>query len=70
MQDEFEQIVFGPDARDVTVEQVIDIVRRALETMRLMNTEALNVIYSGGAFASGQAAYPAASRFIPACSAR
>jgi hypothetical protein len=61
MLDEFEQIVFGPDAQDVSVEQVLDIVRRALETMRLMNTAALNDIYSGGAFAPGQAAYATTS---------
>lgn len=61
MLDEFEQIAFGPDVQDVSVEQVLDIVRRALETMRLMNTEIWNQNYSRGAFASGQAAYATAS---------
>jgi hypothetical protein len=61
MQDELEQIVFGPEALDVTAEQVLDTVRRALETMRLMNTDVLNAEYSDNAFAADRAAYGSAS---------
>jgi hypothetical protein len=60
MQDELEQMVFGPIAQDVSADEVIDIVRRALETMRLMNTDAWNRNYAGGAFQAGMAAYPTA----------
>jgi hypothetical protein len=57
MGDELEQLVLGPAVRDVTVEEVLDIVRRALETMRLMDTATLNVRYARGAFGPGGAAY-------------
>ena len=60
MLDEFEQIVFGPDVQDVSVEQVLDIVRRALETVRLMNTAAWNAI-SGNSFTPSQTAYATTS---------
>jgi hypothetical protein len=42
--DELEQALFGPtvDPATVTVEQVEEIVRRAFETVRLMNTEFMN----------------------------
>jgi len=57
MGDELEQLVLGPTVQDVTVEEVLDIVRRALETMRLMDTGGLNLRYAGGAFGPGDAAY-------------
>jgi len=43
--DELEQALFGPDvdADDVTAEQAEEIVRRAFETVRLMNTAFMNV---------------------------
>jgi len=42
--DELEQALFGPAVRpdDVSAEQVEDIVRRAYETVRLLNTAVLN----------------------------
>jgi hypothetical protein len=42
--DELEQALFGPDVRstDVSAERVEDIVRRAYETVRLLNTAVLN----------------------------
>jgi hypothetical protein len=42
--DELEQALLGPapDPRDATLEQVEEIVRRAFETVRLMNAEAMN----------------------------
>ncbi|SCB52356.1 hypothetical protein GA0061099_103113 [Bradyrhizobium yuanmingense] len=61
MRDEFEEIVLSPQAQNVSVEDVLDIVRRALETMRLMNTGVWNQNYSGDAFPSGQAAYGTSS---------
>ncbi|MGY1829105.1 hypothetical protein ACI8AA_01605 [Geodermatophilus sp. SYSU D01180] len=43
--DELEQALFGPDPApgEATSEQVEEIVRRAFETVRLMNTPAMNV---------------------------
>lgn len=56
--DEIEQMMLGPAVTGpVEAETVIDVVRRALETMRLMNSEAWNVLYADGAFAPGQAGY-------------
>jgi hypothetical protein len=42
--DELEQLLHGPsvDAGDATLERVEEIVRRAFETVRLMNTDAAN----------------------------
>jgi hypothetical protein len=60
MQDELEQMVFGPAAQDVNADEVLDIVRRALETMRLMNTDVWNTDYSDGAFQATMAAYATA----------
>jgi hypothetical protein len=40
--DDFEQMALGADTTSVTADEVIDIVRRAMETMRLMNTETQN----------------------------
>jgi hypothetical protein len=60
MADELEQMVFGPIAADVTADQVLDIVRRALETMRLMNTADWNRRYSDNAFPPDKAAYATA----------
>lgn len=40
--DDLEQMIHGPDVDTVTADQVIDIIRRAVETMRLMNTETQN----------------------------
>lgn len=42
--DELEQALLGPDAGpdDVSIERAEEIVRRALETIRLMNTEVMN----------------------------
>ena len=48
--DELEQALFGPtvDPEDVTYERVEEIVRRAFETIRLMNTAFYNVNGMGG----------------------
>ncbi len=42
--DELEQLVLGPeiDDREVSIDEAAEIVRRALETIRLMNTAAMN----------------------------
>jgi hypothetical protein len=42
--DEIEQLILGPEISDeeVSVDQAAEIVRRALETLRLMNTAAMN----------------------------
>jgi hypothetical protein len=42
--DELEQLILGPSVEpsDASLEQVKDIVRRAFETVRLMNTRAMN----------------------------
>lgn len=42
--DEIEQLICGPeiDDREVLIEEAAEIVRRALETVRLMNTVAMN----------------------------
>lgn len=42
--DELEQLVMGPEVDDeeVSVEEAAEIIRRALETIRLMNTRAMN----------------------------
>jgi hypothetical protein len=49
--DDLEQAVEGPSvAGPVTSEEVRDIVRRALETMRLMNTDYWNVAFSASAY--------------------
>lgn len=41
--DELEQILLGPDVdKEVPIEEAEDIVRRALETVRLMNTAIMN----------------------------
>lgn len=40
--DDLEQMELGPVVDDVTADEVIDIIRRALETQRLMHTEAEN----------------------------
>ena len=56
--DEIEQMVFGPEVTEaVEADAVIDVVRRALETMRLMNSEDLNDTYADGAFAEDRANY-------------
>ncbi|HKV09290.1 MAG TPA: hypothetical protein VJ725_14195 [Thermoanaerobaculia bacterium] len=56
--DEIEQMILGPAVTSsVEADTVIDIVRRALETMRLMNSEAWNVLYADGAFTPQQANY-------------
>jgi hypothetical protein len=61
MGDELEQLALGPFAADVTVDEVLDIVRRALETMRLMDTALWNERYAGNAFdPPSKAAYGAA----------
>jgi hypothetical protein len=60
MQDELEQMVFGPTAQNVSAGEVLDIVRRALETMRLMNTDVWNAAYSNNAFQPSMAAYATA----------
>ncbi len=57
MGDELEQMVFGPVVDDVTADDVLDIVRRALETMRLTNTADWNNNYSDNAFSPDKAAY-------------
>jgi hypothetical protein len=43
--DDFEQMALGPDVTSVTADEVIDIVRRAVETIRLMNTETQNASF-------------------------
>ncbi|MBL8150837.1 MAG: hypothetical protein JNN15_13005, partial [Blastocatellia bacterium] len=41
--DELEQILLGPEVQgEVSTEEALDIVRRALETVRLMNTAVMN----------------------------
>ena len=41
--DELEQILLGPEVTDtVTIEEAQDIIRRAMETVRLMNTAVMN----------------------------
>jgi hypothetical protein len=62
--DDLEQAALGPTAAGpVTADEIRDILRRALETMRLLNTDFWNVAYSDGAFAPPQAAWAnAASR--------
>ena len=42
--DELEQLILGPEVEDeeVTIEAAAEIVRRALETVRLMNTRVMN----------------------------
>ena len=40
--DEFEQIVFGPEVTDVTADEVIDIMRRAFETVRAVSVSHQN----------------------------
>jgi hypothetical protein len=61
MGDELEQLALGPFAQDVTVDEVLDIVRRALETMRLMDTAWWNERWAGNAFdPPSKAAYPGA----------
>jgi hypothetical protein len=41
--DELEQALLGPAAEDATLEEVEETIRRAFETVRLMNTAAMNV---------------------------
>src|SRR5262249_190422 len=56
--DDLLQMIEGPSPDlPVSKAEVIDIIRRALETMRLMQTETLNTEYAGGAFAAGDVAY-------------
>lgn len=56
--DEFEQMLFGPAVTGTPeVEEVLGIVRRALETMRLMNTEYQNRTFGRNAFTPSQADY-------------
>jgi Ferritin-like len=56
--DEIEQMLLGPAVSGpVEAEAAIDVVRRALETMRLMNSEDLNITYGQGTFAPAQAEY-------------
>jgi hypothetical protein len=57
MADELEQLALGPFVADVTIDEVLDIVRRALETMRLMDTAYWNRRYAGRAFDPTRAAY-------------
>jgi hypothetical protein len=57
MGDELEQLALGPVAESVTADDVIDIVRRALETMRLMDTALWNRAWADNAFEPGMAAY-------------
>lgn len=55
MADELEQLVLGPAVATVDADAVLDIVRRALETIRLMDTTNLNRRYSDNAFGSAEA---------------
>jgi hypothetical protein len=41
--DELEQVQFGPDVTDVTANEVLDIMRRAFETVRAMGVENQNL---------------------------
>lgn len=55
--DDLEQAVFGPVVTDpVSADEIRDIFRRALETMRLINTDFWNVSY-GSPYAAPQAAW-------------
>jgi hypothetical protein len=59
--DEIEQILFGPEVtEEVSVERATDLIRRALETMRLMNSAEWNRRYSGNAFPADVANYASA----------
>lgn len=62
MGDELEQLALGPLVQDVTVDEVLDVVRRALETMRLMDTAWWNARYAGNAFDPTLAAYGTARK--------
>jgi hypothetical protein len=56
--DDLDQMRFGIEpSAPVEAEAVIGIVRRALETMRLMNTEFWNVRYAESAFSEMEAKY-------------
>ena len=57
--DDLEQMVSGPEAEAVSAEEVLDIVRRAFETMQLMDTEFLNSERYNNRF-------PAGARYQPA----
>jgi hypothetical protein len=57
MADELEQMTLGPFVPDVTVDEVLDIIRRAVETMRLMDTALWNRAYADNAFDPNLAAY-------------
>jgi hypothetical protein len=49
--DELEQALLGPDVApgEATFEQIEDIVRRAFETIQLLNTDVMNAVSRGGA---------------------
>jgi hypothetical protein len=57
MGDELEQLALGPAVDAVTAEEVTDIVRRAQETLRLMDPAHENARYAGNVFSSTEAAY-------------
>lgn len=63
MGDELEQIAFGPFAETVGAEEILDIVRRALDHIRLTDTAHENRRYARNAFSDSEAA-PATTRAI------
>ncbi|WP_085026178.1 hypothetical protein [Ensifer aridi] len=63
MGDELEQIALGPVAHSVTADEVLDIVRRAVETLRLTDTAHENRRYAGDVFTPTEAA-PGTTRAI------
>jgi hypothetical protein len=68
MGDELGQIVHGPSAATVEADEVLDIVRRALETLRLTDTGSQNAVWGTEfgrfpvPFAAGEAAYGTTAR--------
>jgi hypothetical protein len=57
MGDDLEQLALGPVVDTVSADEVMDIVRRALETLRIMDPVHENARYAGGAFNPSEAAY-------------
>lgn len=55
---DIEQILFGLEVSDpVDIERATDLIRRAVETMRLSNTDFWNVAYGNGTFDASVANY-------------
>jgi hypothetical protein len=63
--DDLEQMLLGSEVAEVTGEQVIDFVRRAMETMRLMNTETQNREFPFWVPEAQEAFGPGGARYLP-----